>query len=268
MPRPPRIYKYEGLTDQTLRNLKSQTIYFGSPRNFNDPYDCALTPHVKIISDDEIESLRHHYLSKERLTTAQRQEFETASKEAMRAIFLRSANAVIKDARDTFLNSSGVTCFSEVNDDLLMWSHYGGRYKGICLEFRTDIDPFDRVIQVRYLPKLPEISIHSMLVTNEFNPVEELFCTKSQSWAYEREWRAFHKVAGTKYVYRSEALTGVYFGPDIDIESLEIVCLVLAGQNESVKFYRGSRSDTEFKVNFEEFTYTSYLEAKRKGLRT
>lgn len=264
----PRIYKYEALTAQSLRNIKGQVLYFGSPRSFNDPYDCALTPHIKVPSDAEVEAIRRHYLSQERLTSSQRHEFETTSVESLRAMFLRSAHGVIKDARDNFLNLSGVTCFSEVNDDLLMWSHYGGRYKGICLEFDTRIEPFDRVTQVRYLNKLPEIDVAHLLVTHEFNPVVELFCAKSKSWAYEREWRALHKVAGTGYVYRAEALSGVYFGPDIDDQSLEIVCLVLAGQNETVKLYKGSRSDTEFKVNFSEFTYTSFLDAKRRGLRS
>ena len=106
-----------------------------------------------------------------------------------------------------------------------------------------------------------------ILLHNEFDPVFELFCTKSDSWCYEREWRAIHKEAGTQYVYPPEALTGVYFGPDIDNESLEIVCLILAGQNERVRFYRGSRSNTEFRVLFKPFTYTSYLQAERMGLR-
>ncbi len=175
---------------------------------------------------------------------------------------------MIKDAIEGFLLQRGVTCFSEVNDDLLMWSHYGGRYKGICLEFDARFDPFHRVTKVRYVKRLPEIDITRLLVTRDFDPVIELFCTKSLSWAYEREWRALHEVAGTSYGYPAEALTGVYFGPDIDDESLEIVCLILAGQNETVRLYRGTRSDTEFKVDFSEFTYTSFLDAKRRGLRS
>lgn len=268
MPHPLSIYKYEALTAQTLRNVKGQILYFGSPRNFNDPYDCALLPYVKFPNDAEIENVRRHYLAQERLTDTQRREFETSSTESLRAMFLRSAHSVLKDSRDRFLNESGVTCFSEVNDDLLMWSHYGGRYKGLCLEFDARAEPFDRIAQVRYVSKLPEIDVTHLLVTNDFDPVVELFCTKSSAWAYEREWRAFHKVAGTSYGYRAQALTGVYFGPDIDDQSLEIVCLVLAGQNETVKLYRGSRSETEFKVNFTEFSYTPFLEAKRNGLRT
>lgn len=49
-------------------------------------------------------------------------------------------------------------------------------------------------------------------------------------------------------------------------QALEIVCLILAGQNESVQFWEGRRSQEEFKVLFTPFTYTSYLEARKLGL--
>jgi hypothetical protein len=267
MDMPPRLFKYEALTTQTLRNLKGQVLYFGSPKNFNDPYDCALEPQIKVPTDDEVEAIRQHHLSEKPLTEEQRQQFNEIAVSELREMFLRSTCAAITDATQKFLDTGGATCFSEKNDDLLMWSHYGGRYKGICLEFNTSLEPFNRALPVRYLQRLPEIDVARILVKHDFKLVEELFCAKSASWSYEREWRALHKDAGTSYNYASEALTGVYFGPDIDDESLEIACLVLAGQNGTVALYHGSRSRSEFKVNFERFTYTSYLEAKKRGLR-
>src|SRR5690606_32293035 len=94
----------------------------------------------------------------------------------------------------------------------------------------------------------------------------DLFCTKGESWAYEKEWRAIHTKAETQFCYEANALTGVLFGPDIDPQCLEIVCLILRGQNKAVKFWRGERSSSEFKVTFTEFQYISYLEAKDRGL--
>jgi Protein of unknown function (DUF2971) len=264
---PGRIYKYEALNTRTLRNIKGQVLFFGSPLNFNDPYDCALTPNIQPPKDEEVERLRADYLRRNGLNERQKREFEACSTEELRAKLLRGARGGIKELIDSFLTNRGVTCFSERNDDLLMWSHYGGRYRGVCLEFNTAIDPFRRVRQVRYVSSLPQLDVASILSRGEFDPVQELYCTKSDSWRYEREWRAFHDVAGTQYVYPPEALTAVYFGPDIDDESLEIVCLILAGQNEGVRFYKGSRSSTEFRVLFEEFTYTSHLQAKKMGLR-
>jgi len=165
-----------------------------------------------------------------------------------------------------FLRKRGVTCFSELNDNLLMWAHCGGRYEGICLEFAAEAEPFRNIRQVQYVEVLPTIDLASLLVDRDFKQVMDLFCTKSTSWAYEKEWRAMHTVAGTEYVYPAEALTGVFFGPDVDSRSLEIVCLILQGQNDKVRLWQGTRSTTEFRVLFKGFTYTSFLEAKRRGL--
>jgi hypothetical protein len=264
---PPRLYKYEPCNGRTLQNIKGQILYFGSPLNFNDPYDCALTPNFRAPTDDEVESTRAFYLSQGRLTDLQREEFEKKTTDDLRGLFLRAAREALEQQISEVLRNRGITCFSERNDDLLMWSHYTGRGRGVCLEFDTQIEPFSKTRPVRYVSALPQLDVADILMQGNLDPVLDLFCTKSSSWRYEREWRALHRIGGTQYIYPAAALTGVYFGPDIDGESLEIVCLILAGQNESVKLYRGSRSTTEFRVLFEEFTYTSYLRAKKMGLR-
>lgn len=42
MKRPERIYKFQALDQYSLRNLKNAQIYFNSPADFNDPFDCAV----------------------------------------------------------------------------------------------------------------------------------------------------------------------------------------------------------------------------------
>lgn len=178
----------------------------------------------------------------------------------------KGGQSVVSEHIDEFLSSRGIACFSERNDDLLMWSHYGGKYKGLCLEFDTSVEPFTGARQVRYVSELPKMSLKAVHLDKDLDVVKALFCTKSNSWHYEKEWRLIHAVAGTAYVYPAEALTGVYFGPDIDRQSMEIVCLILQGQNPGVKLWRGIRSTSEFKVLFEEFSYVSRLEAIKNGM--
>ena len=264
---PPRfLYKYESFSAQSLLNLKKQIIYFGSPLGFNDPYDCAITPHIIEPADSELVEVRDAYLKQHDLPPRARREFEQFSMIELRGALTRAARAAFQQIVGEFLSKRGLACFSELNDDLLMWSHYGGKYKGFCLEFDTSFEPLLKVNSVRYLPALPQLSLAAILLDRDFHPVLELFCTKSEAWRYEHEWRAMHHVAGTEFCYPAAALTGIYFGPDIEQQSLEVVCLVLAGQNEAVKLWKGARSTSEFKVVFESFTYTSHLEAKRQGL--
>ena len=261
---PLRLYKYEAVTLQTLLNLKGQVIYFGSPLAFNDPYDCALTPNFKDLNDEAVEELRGLYLKSKNLTAAARRELTASSIEKLKDNFTRAAISALTSNIDNFLKNRGVACFSEKNDDLLMWSHYGGKYRGICLEFNTQLPPFEKVKQVQYVETLPQLDVAEILLeAGTFDHIRDLYCTKSKSWSYESEWRAIHQVAGTEYIYPTQALTAVYFGPDIDKKSLEIVCLILKGQNESVRLFQGMRSTSKFRVEFNEFNYVSYVEAKK-----
>jgi Protein of unknown function (DUF2971) len=254
---PPRLYKYEPFNEQSLKNLKAQGIYFGSPVNFNDPYDCALHPVICQPSDNDVEAVRTCYLNHP-LSKAFAKKFLAPTTKQLREMLIRSGYAVITDAQENF-KQRGVSCFSEVNNDLLMWSHYGDKYKGFCLEFNTSQEPFQKARKVQYSSMMPVIDVATLLLHNSFEVVMDLFSTKSNSWAYEQEWRVIHAQAGTFYIYPPDCLTGVFFGPEMSAEAREIICLILQGQNPNVKFWLGRRSRTEFKVEFEEVIYTPHL---------
>lgn len=263
---PTTLYKYEAFSAQSIENLKNQVIYFGSPSRFNDPYDCALFPSINKPSDVEVEKIRAYYLSKSDLTDIVRVQFVNASVDALRIMLLRIGQDVVDREVQRFISQRGVSCFSEKADNILMWSHYAGHHKGFCLEFKTSSEPFEKIRKVKYSERMPAFDLVPMLCEQNFDQVLDLFCTKSLDWKYEREWRAIHKEAGTAYTYPAGALIGVYFGPEASFTSFEIVALVLAGQNEHVKLWQGKRSKSDFSVDFDLVTYTSHIEAKRRGL--
>lgn len=268
MTKPEIIYKYQSFNSESLRNLKAQSLYFSSPLKFNDPYDCAVSATVKILSDDDVNKIRAAHIQKEDVPLPAKKKFAEIGNQELRDIFTKSAVKIVADDREEFLKNKGVTCFSERNDDLLMWAHYGGKYKGFCLAFSTQFEPFNnKMRKVEYRTNMPEIDLVPVLLDDDYDPFIQLSCIKSESWSYEKEWRCLHKVAGTLFTYETEALKAVYFGPDIEDESLEIICLILRGQNENVEFWQGTRSSNKFEVNFTKFDYTSYLEAKKRGLR-
>ena len=147
-----------------------------------------------------------------------------------------------------------------------MWSHYGGQYKGMCLEFRTELEPFNKLLKVRYTKTMPQIDIVDLMKNKSWEQFFTLIATKSDCWSYELEWRAIHQAANTMFTYFPEALKAIYFGPDIPAQDRDMICVIMAGQNSTVEFFSGVRSKTEFKVEFEKFTYTSLTEAKRLGM--
>ncbi len=264
---PKTIFKYEGFNVRSLQNLKSQAVYFASPSQFNDPYDCAINAGIAEPTTKEVDALRRHFLKHPELPLQGRVQFESLSHDELKEKFIHVAEQAVAARKIEFLAGQGVSCFSERNEDLLMWSHYGGRYKGLCLEFWTKHKPFvDKLRKVKYVRKMPKISISSFFIDKESHQLVDLFCTKAYAWRYEHEWRMLHKEAGTLYTYPAEALKAVYFGPDIEDQAAEIVCLVLGGQNPDVELWQGSRSEQRFSVEFAQFEYTPYIVAKEKGL--
>ena len=264
---PEKLYKYEPFTDLTLKNLKRQSVYFASPTGFNDPYDCAITLLIQDLSDEQINTLRQYYRDCQEITDEIGNEIERLPDEAFINMIERVVTDVFSEQTIKFRTANGITCLSETNDDLLMWAHYGGKYEGFCLEFDTRYEPFNNARKVKYSYSIPKINPLPCIINDDVEQFLDLFCLKSKSWEYEKEWRILHKAAGTPFTYPSEALTGIYFGPDIEPECLEIAALILGGQNPSVKLYQGKRSSEYFKVEFEEVHYTPYIVAKKMGLR-
>lgn len=264
---PSRLYKYESFSIQSLLNLKKQIIYFASPSGFNDPYDCALKTLLNEPEEQDINNFRQLYLSKN-WPPQVKEKLMKSSNQDLRPILLGAARQASEQILDNFIKSRGVSCFSEVNDELLMWAHYADKYQGFCLEFATDNELFEKARKVKYVNTMPRLSMSEIYVDGNRDGLMNLFCTKSKSWKYEKEWRVIHSEAGTEYTYPSEALTGVYFGPNMPYEAIEIICLVLQGQNQNVKFWKGMRSNTTFKVDFEEVNYSSYIASKQHGAGT
>lgn len=265
---PLRLYKYESFTAQALENLKNHSVYFASPSRFNDPYDCAVSPSVKEPTDAEVERIRRYYLAKTDLPDKVRAEFKRLDVPGLRVLLLRKGQDVLDDAVKDFLSRRGVTCFSERNDSLLMWGHYGGRFKGFCLEFRLEHPPLTKARRVRYADEMPRVDLIPLLCADEEDSDEvlDLYCTKALDWQYEKEWRCIHDKAGTLYTYAPEALTGVFMGPDAAYASFEIIALIVMNQNPGVQLWKGRRSKSDFSVIFEPVAYTPHVEAKRLGL--
>lgn len=251
---PPLLYKYEPFNALTLQNLKNHSLYFGSPLNFNDPFDCATRPHIKTPTDQEMEFLKT------------KPEVSPIHIDALRSMLMQSGKTIVDRVASNLRSTRGITCFSEKVDNVLMWSHYGSHHKGYCLEFSTDRDPFDKAVKVTYSKQLPTIDLLHVL-NYDNNPdhleaaVKSIYCVKSEDWCYESEWRVIHEKAGMLYGYRPESLTGVYFGAEMLPACREILRLIVRSQNRSARFWQGVLSNTEFKVDFHEVPYATYIEA-------
>lgn len=244
---PKFLYKYQPFKDKRVENVKQHKIWFSNPIRLNDPFDCNIRLGIEM-SDQEIADLVPFF----------RKKLSHLSDFDARYLAHGIPNAKFKDAitngavqafdeqRNKMLYERGVACFSEKKDDLLMWSHYADGHRGFCLEFDTAFDPFHKALQVQYSERIPSISPASVLLKGE-GVLIPMITTKSDCWAYEKEWRIFHKEGNKLYGYDAKCLTGVYFG--IAMRLTEKAEITNALRDSSTKIYQMSKSEDKFRVS-------------------
>jgi hypothetical protein len=264
---PTKLYKYESFNTYSLSNLKAQSIYFSSPKEFNDPFDCSIAFDLNDVSEKAFIKLYNFYLDSYPNKKLFIKKFGENPNNKFKTYLLDVLENTLRESKERMLKERGISCLSEINDDILMWSHYSDSHKGFCLEFDSSHDPFHKAIKVDYSTNFPKINPELFILYEESKEIMKMFTTKYSCWEHEQEWRIFHNDVGTLYGYPSEALTGIFFGSEMPDTHIEIIALVIQGQNPNVKFYRTKKSKSTFGVNFEKFTYTSFLEAKKMGLR-
>jgi hypothetical protein len=115
----------------------------------------------------------------------------------------KSTQSTLEKTEKEIAELHSVLCFSESWDNILMWSHYGDRHKGICLGFDV---PKEMTRTVKYVSDIFVVGDFDELSRREkVAALNRLYETKYRGWSYEREVR-FH---GNR-VERDEE-TGQYF---------------------------------------------------------
>ena len=251
--KPESVFKYTSVTEYSIKSLEDQEIFLNAPCNFNDPYDFAPNFRISRPSKEELfkcNEILQQQNPKETLTLDPKyhghEGYEMLCDQIVMDMKWHLKKSIKRSSEQT-----GVSCFAESKDILLMWSHYADHHKGFCLEFDTKEDPFSNVCKVNYVTEFPEVNPLFVFEKNDIDIYVELLRTKFIDWSYEREWRIIGPSAGTKRKYLSKALKAVYFGTKIDSQEMETISKIVRSHNETVQLYKGKMNETRFQIDFE-----------------
>ena len=118
------LYKYTGNSSQAISNIKNHALWFNTVNSFNDPFD--IYPVYKMDEEERQQAM----VLFQKLKDMNMEFAETFTAEEL---------SVLERFQDRCMpvenSKSGVTCFSEERDNIIMWSHYANSHKGICLGF-------------------------------------------------------------------------------------------------------------------------------------
>jgi Protein of unknown function (DUF2971) len=248
---PSAVFKYQPVRDYVLDSIAASTVHFSSPQDFNDPFDCTISVDFDDISLDEALELRAKLQDDSIRYTGREDDFSWMSPEEVRDRVTAISRKLFDDEKQRFVKTCGVSCFTEVNDSLLMWAHYADGYKGICLEFRPEI--IKRLWPVKYAVHFPKFSLVRLFARNDPTQIGELYCVKSEHWSYEREWRAICSRAKYNHVF-SGAIKAIYLGTGISDENRERVFEAANASQEQIEIWEARKGEREFRLDFERLT--------------
>lgn len=229
------LYHYEPFVPKYLEDtLVRDRVHFSNPQNFNDPWDCRPVYDAADLNEPGNRAKWIRFLQC-RVDEAPLERREV----------LMSLNAPWKE-NEVFLSETiaGITtatwennverwriyCLTSRPASLLMWSHYGDKHRGICLEFDASKSPVKDARKVTYKDS-PQLIGPSML--NDGPAMLEVVLTsKSHAWIYEDEYRvlARNKKSDPTFTNTTEddylplppgAITAVIMGCNADYGAIE-----------------------------------------------
>lgn len=228
---PSKLYKYRAFNRYSISMLVNKEIYFASPDELNDPYDCQIdiSQSLKIAIENASPELKQEltkYLKVEDL--------------------LKKING---DAKAT-----GVFSLSGKPSDMKMWAHYALNHTGFCIGLQLserflEYNEQEKIIgtsPVHYSKENPFIEFFEKLVVNSEKPKYEEFwmallnlslIAKSETWSEEEEYRITRAEPGLVSFSPSE-IKEITFGSNMQLENRKTIKNIVTGPAwQHVDFY-------------------------------
>lgn len=241
------LYKYLDITGAKCM-IGHQNLQFTNASKLNDPFDC----HPRLLDYSNIPDSRG--IPKEWLQ-------EKAESDAF-----------------NLRNKTWLCSLSKVYDSILMWSHYCGNHKGVCIglnmdEVKKSVPPMFGTIYLE--PE--ELEVHYQDILKRPSNVRSSWYyqwqTKAKEWEYEQEVRLVIKEPSPLYAaltpeqaerkgemdwrevhhympLRGECFESIYFGINIDPKEKEkLINYALTYLNPNLKVYQMAVDENAFRLN-------------------
>jgi Protein of unknown function (DUF2971) len=255
---PKKLYKYQKLELQAIKNLMASELYFSIPEKFNDPFDCGTIPKITPLREDELHFARAYAqrlvdlppVPPEGISLSQEDVDSLTDLELQKALttgYKPSGADTMSEVRETI----GVASLSAIPNNPLMWAHYADRHCGVCLEFDTAFTPFNRASKVHYHSKVLTLSQREFMLTKDA-AVRAIILSKHKHWEYEQEWRVIEGEGDQALRYSIEALTGIYFGLRTPEPEKGLIRLIASDLELNVKIFECRRLIDSFELDFRE----------------
>lgn len=261
---PKYLYKYRSFDSYWKSILFDGLIYFPDASTLNDPFDCHIYIDTKKYSD-----FMNEFASK--------YVFPWMSLSDIEKIY----NTYIIDSADWFYKiireNTLVTCFSEIDNSILMWSHYADSHKGFCIKYDTekiDIKYKSFLFPVIYQKEVYDYTENSIMGNSSYKNYMEIIkmlkieteyefkdisnnlyipmLLKAQEWYYEREWRivvpSFIFGTNEHLIYLGNAINSIYLGVNCDEKSTDVNEIINWAKDRKINVYKMDKNPSKYEL--------------------
>ena len=148
-----------------INDIRTSSLTFGSPQNFNDPMDPIL---------------------REWLNLKKKSPCRPVNKKLFKLLGNCIENLSIcclskKDpqSKDVFLNP-------------LMWSHYADSHKGICIQYEITKDALNAYNDDEHILRIGNVKYRNSKAMSDYITLDNALLAKGECWSYEQEERLIY----------------------------------------------------------------------------
>lgn len=240
------LYKYRD-KETTKLILKKNSMKFSRPNDFNDPFDCRAKIEVTENFDNIIAFFKEKCPDRDASPLLELSKLYKSNPQLVEDQIRQSLNCT----RD---NVTKICCYSEVNNNILMWSHYGENHTGTCLKFEImkDIPFFNTPYKVHYTKDYPSYNYNDEMQ----NVIFYQLSNKAIDWKYEEEVRVIKldELETLFYSFKKESLVEIIFGCCSPKEYInEIISLCKENGYDHVAFKQAVMKEDEYVLEIDDF---------------
>jgi hypothetical protein len=246
------IYKYVNKEDG-MRILFDNTLKFSSPNDFNDPFDCSEELLRYDITREFIEEQTEIGILK---FENNEDKLPLYVQKRLLAPLYNSDNKTIRGSLEFLRNDLKISCFSELYNQILMWSHYTDKHNGFCIGFDLDLlsDSIEFILsKVNYSHDFEKINY----CLSPSNALEYMISNKSIHWEYEKEIRLRTNIRKTKFKdpengiveINKDCIKEIYVGNKTRLNEEEAYLLETKYSNFNVIIKKMELDKNSFKLN-------------------
>jgi hypothetical protein len=255
------IYKYLPFSVNSLKLLIKGELWFGIPSNLNDPYEGEFTikPYNSLPRKTLIEFFYEEHIE---LLNGISIEEKLKEVEENNQLFHDDLH---RELRKRLKKCYGVTSFSYLNDDILMWSHYSDSHKGFCIEFDKRIlhntlkFPKDWLSfhDIDYKPYLVEAELIIERDKIGYKNERDILLRKLNVWKREHEMRIFtifHETSKNRNIrFDKKSIKGIILGERMSGDDKKTLKEIINNDSafSNVSFYSASKDFNKLKMQLE-----------------